>query len=68
MDIEQEFAKLVTPTRAARLKGMPLNSFKYRVRKDGAPRPVFVGEDGDIYYYKTDILAWKPAKRKARGS
>ena len=66
MELEQQLVKLLSPTESARLKGMTLNKFKYHIIKEGAPRPVFVGENGHPFFWKADIAAWKPTKRKTK--
>jgi hypothetical protein len=66
MDLEQELKKMLTPTEAARLKGMKLNKFKYHITKPHAPRPVFVGEHCHPFYYKAEIAKWEPIKRRGK--
>ena len=63
MDLEQELTTLLTPTEAARLKGMRLNRFKYHLDKPDAPRPVFVGPSGRPHYRLDEVRRWKPTLR-----
>lgn len=59
---------MLTPTEAAALKGWPLNTFKYRAGKPGAPRAYAVG-GGEVRYIETEIQDWNPLtqpKRRAK--
>ncbi len=51
---------MLTPTGAARLKGMALNKFKHHIAKDGAPEPILFGVDRFKVYDRREIEAWKP--------
>ena len=51
--------QLVTPTEAAALKGMSLNSFKYRIATQGGLERVIVG-DGHVFYMREAVKAWNP--------
>lgn len=57
---------LLTPTEAARLKGMKLNRFKYHIGKPAAPKPHLVGEYGHPFFLRDDIIRWQPTERSKK--
>jgi len=57
--LSEYLSGLITPTEAAVLKRMTLNTFKYRTKQEGAPQPVIVGS-GHVFYRLCEVKAWKP--------
>lgn len=59
--------QLLSPTEAARTKGLTLNQLKYHMTKPGAPVPVYVGRFRHPFYYERDIEAWSPNLQPQKG-
>ncbi len=63
-----ELNQLLTPTEAARAKGMRLNKFKYHASKIDAPKAVVVGKHRHPYYVEAEIAAWQPCLHPQKGN
>lgn len=59
--------QLLSPTEAARAKGLRLNQLKYHLTKPGAPMPVLVGKLQHPFFYESDIEAWQPNLQPQKG-
>lgn len=68
-EIDQTFrrtlALLLTPTEAARSKGLTLNHFKYLLATQPGPEPVAVGRS-HVFYQAAEVAAWQPRVTKKR--
>lgn len=56
--------QLLTPTEAARAKGMSLNQLKHHLKNPGAPAPILVGLHRHKFYDVEQIQNWQPKVRK----
>ena len=63
-----DVTQLLTPTEAARRKGLSLNHLKYLLSSRGGLTPVVVG-DRHVFYIRSQVDAWTPITKpkKQRG-
>lgn len=59
LSMQPDLTQLLSPTEAAKMKGLTLNAFKYRLREHGGLNEIVIG-DQHKFYLRSEVKAWNP--------